>query len=133
VDVKSSILAFIALFLCFEVVASDLSSVDRKQRKLVSRFYEILEMLPKRCPLEARKEFISSVERFERGFPEFNSLIKKSRFRAYAVDKFSNSTPIKEETCLYYKEALDWHIDTEKGKSSMVKNLQTMSTGANNT
>ncbi len=127
---KSVFFTFMTLFLCSEAAASDLSSIERKQRLLVSRFYEVMEIIPENCPLEAKKEFIISVERFERSFPDFNFLLKNSKFRAYAVDNFSNSSQLDEDECLYYKEALDMHMDTEKGKNSMEQNLVIMNADA---
>jgi hypothetical protein len=122
-----SLIGFIAtLFVCFSSVASELSPIEKKQRNLVSRFYEILEMFPERCPQSARKEYIESVEKFEKTFPKFNYLIKKSEFRSYAINKFSNVSSVPKQTCLYYKEALDMQVDTEKGQQSMNKNIEVM-------
>lgn len=130
VCVKYPVLAIIILFLCSSVEANELTSVELKLRYLVFRYYEILEVLPKKCSDGTKKEFISSAERFEKDYAEFNSLIKNSKFRAFAIDSFSISSQIKEESCLYYKTMIDdIYMNTEKEKMSMDKYLLIMRSG----
>ena len=127
---KFLVLAIIILFLCSSVAASELTSVELKQRYLVFRYYEILEVLPKKCPDGIKKEFLSYANRFEKDYSEFNSLIKNSKFRSFAIDNLSISSPIKEESCLYYKTMIDdIYMNTEKGKISMDKYLLIMRSG----
>ncbi len=120
------------LFISF-AGASALTPIEKKQRKLVSRFYEALEMMPDRCPETVRERYLKSVKNFEKAFPEFISLVNKSKLRAYAISEFSNKSPISESACLYLKEALDAHVNTEKGKKSMNKNTDIMRTNSENT
>ena len=104
-----------------------LSSTEKNQRKLVSRFYEALELFPNRCPEPEREEYLNSVLKFETAYPEFISLTKGSRFRAYAINNFSNNTSsISKEACLYFKEALDAQVNTVKGQEGMSENTKIM-------
>jgi len=129
-----SLLGFILLtFLASSVTASGLTATEKKQRKLVSRFYEALEMMPNRCPESVRKEYLNSVKSFEKAFPEFILLVNKSKFRSYAISKFSNKSPLSENACLYIKGALDAQISTKKGKIEMDKNTTIMRNNGKNT
>ncbi|MET1257256.1 hypothetical protein [Aliikangiella maris] len=106
--------------------SGEINAIEKKQRKLVSRFYEALEMMPNRCPVSVRNKYLKSVKEFEIAFPDFISLVSKSKYKSYAISKYSNKSPIDENTCLYFKEALDVHMNTEKGKKEMEKNTNIM-------
>ena len=114
------------LLLCTSLEASQLTAIEKKQRLLVSRFYEVLEIFPKRCPQTVRNAYLQTVEKYEKSYPEFIALIKKSKFRSYAIKHFSVISPVSEKTCLYFKEALDMEVDTEKGQKSTYKNIEVM-------
>ena len=121
-------LAGIILFGLFftSASASELTPTEKKQRKFVSRFYEALEMMPDRCPESVKNEYLNSVKSFEEAFPEFISLVNSSKFREYAITKFSNKSPISENECLYLKGALDALINTEEGIKDMKNNTEIM-------
>lgn len=115
-----------ALILATVSVASEISPIEKKQRKLVSRFYEVLEMIPSRCPESKRSEYKNSVVKFENMYPEFKSALRDSKFRSYAIENFSNTTMITDDECLYIKEVLDTYTDTDKGKQKMLELLSVM-------
>jgi hypothetical protein len=113
--------------------AGELTPIEKKQRKFVSRFYETLEMMPDRCPESVKNEYLNSVKNFETAFPEFISLVHSSKFREYAITKFSNKSPISENECLYLKGALDALVKTEEGIKDMKNNTEIMRNGIKNT
>ena len=116
---KSIIGVILILFSCIVWAENELSAVEKQQRKLVSRFYEVLELLPKSCPESAREEYEKSVIKFEKAYPEFITLIRDSHFRLYAINNFSeNTSPISQEACLFIKDTLDMEVSTEKGQKS---------------
>lgn len=134
-EAQMKLLAGIILFGLFiaSAGASEITTIEKKQRKFVSRFYEALEMMPDRCPESVRHEYLNSVTNFEKSFPEFISLVNSSKFRAYAITKFSNKSPISENECMYLKGALDALINTEEGIKDMNKNTEIMRNSLKNT
>ncbi|WNO09982.1 hypothetical protein [Teredinibacter sp. KSP-S5-2] len=123
---KSYIFFISALILASVSVASELSPIEKKQRKVVSRFYEVLEMMPSRCPESKRSEYSSSVVKFENMYPKFKSALRDSKFRPYAIENFSNASAVTEGGCLYIKDALDRYTNTDKGKQKMLELLSVM-------
>ena len=114
------------------VGATELSPIEKIQRKFVSRFYETLEMMPERCPESVKSEYLNSVKTFEKAYPEFVSLVNRSKFREYAITKFSNKSSISENECRYLKGALDAWVTSEEGIKDMNKNTETMSDSVKN-
>ena len=102
------------------------SIVELTQRKLVSRFFQVLEVIPKRCPRSVQSDFLKSVAKFREEFSEFNELLNKSNFRSYAIENFSQSMKLSNKECRYYKSAIDRHIDTFEGRKEAAKYLATM-------
>ncbi len=109
------------------LAGSSLTSTEKKQRKLVSRYYEVLELLPNRCPKSSKGEYLQSIAIFKKAYPEFIDLIGRSNFRDYAIKNFSeNTSPISGDECLFFKEALDIQVNTERGRIDMKKNTKVM-------
>jgi hypothetical protein len=127
-EIQMKFLTGIILFGLFftSASASELTSTEKKQRKFVSRFYEALEMMSDRCPESVKNEYLNSVKNFEKAFPEFISLVNSSKFREYAITKFSSKSPVSENECLYLKGVLDALVNTEEGIKDMKNNTEIM-------
>jgi len=107
--------------------AAELNKDERAKRKIVSRMYQATDAALVQCPKQNIKEFEESLRKLKNTYPEFNSLLKNSIYRKYAIDNYAddikrNETKSIEELsseCLFIKSLLDSMVATDSGRESV--------------
>lgn len=111
------------LFINISAFAGSLDKNELEQRKLVSRFFEILESVPARCPEEYKNTIYQSVTNFEKAHPELIRQLQSSRYRPYAIENYESNEEITKGDCEYIKSIIDFHVESMDGKQDIKRYL----------
>lgn len=113
----------LVLYINISAFAGSLDKNELEQRKLVSRFFEILESVPARCPEEYKSIIDQSVADFEKAHPELIRQLQSSRFRPYAIQNYESNEEISKGDCEYIKSIIDFHVESIDGKQDIKRYL----------
>jgi hypothetical protein len=125
---------FVSIFFSSCLYAAELTDVEREQRKIVSRLYQATDASLALCPEKERPLFKESLKRFRETYPKLNELVEGSKFRAHAIESYSDDI-VRDKSasekqlsarCRYMKSLLDSMIDTASGQESVQQMTNTL-------
>ncbi|MAD45469.1 MAG: hypothetical protein CMI02_07745 [Oceanospirillaceae bacterium] len=132
----------LCLLICFlspALMAAGLPKhIEKKQRKIVSRTYQLTDAQLSICPPALKDDYQASLDVFRSRYPEFNRLVRTSEYFQPAVAAFADdversqqeSDEIRSRNCLLAKELLETLMNNEEAPHSIADMTAILRQGA---